>query len=527
MKVAMTPSRILKRAVKLYPEKIAVVDGEVRWTYREVEKRVNKVFHAFQNAGVSEGGRIAILDYNSYRYMELYYGMAPTGRVLLPLNIRLSAEEYTYILNDAEAEIIIFQADFKPMVAKIKDDLTHVKQFLIAEGPADEPWITGTYEAVMEEASSEPVDTMVADEDAILNLYYTSGTTGHPKGVMLTHRNIYANALTTIVAFKLEDATVWYHIAPLFHLADAFFIWAVTYQGGRHVMQRVFDPVAVLETIQNEKISAAMMVPTMVNFLLNVPDMQTYDLSPLQWIMIGGAPMSPANAKRMMEQLGCRYVSGYGLTETCPLLTVGNIKDTLLELPEEAQLGYLTRTGLEVPGVDLKVVDSDGNEVPRDGQSVGEIIVRGDNVMKGYWKQPDETAQAIREGYFYTGDLATVDAEGYVLIVDRAKDIIISGGENISSVEVENTLYRHEAVLECAVIAKADEKWGEVPRAVVALKPGGEATEQELIAFCRERLAAFKAPKEIAFVAELPKTGSGKILKTNLRKTFQTGSGSD
>jgi fatty-acyl-CoA synthase len=236
--------------------------------------------------------------------------------------------------------------------------------------------------------------------------------------------------------------------------------------------------------------------------------------------MIGGAPMSPANAKRMMEQLGCLYISGYGLTETCPLLTVGNIKDTLRDLPEEQQIGYLTRTGLEVPGVDLKVVDSEGHEVARDGKSVGEIIVRSDNVMKGYWKQPDETDKAIKGNYFHTGDLATIDSEGYVLIVDRAKDIIISGGENISSVEVENVLYRHDAVLECAVIAKPDEKWGEVPKAVVALKPGKEATGEELIAFCRERLAGFKTPKQIEFVAELPKTGSGKILKTNLRKIF-------
>ena len=285
-------------------------------------------------------------------------------------------------------------------------------------------------------------------------------------------------------------------------------------------MQRMFDPTAVLDTIQKEKITAAMMVPTMINFLLNVSDMKKYDLSSLQWIMVGGAPMSPANAKRMMEQLGCLYVSGYGLTETCPLLTVGNIKDTLRNLPEEEQIGYQTRTGLEVPGVDLKVVDSEGKEVARDGKRVGEIIVRGDNVMKGYWKQPDETDKAIRGGYFYTGDLATIDSEGYVLIVDRAKDIIISGGENISSVEVENVLYRHDAVLECAVIAKPDEKWGEVPKAVVALKPGKQATEQELMTFCRERLAAFKAPKEVVFTAELPKTGSGKILKTNLRKRF-------
>jgi len=518
MQVPMTPSRILKRAVKLYGEKTAVVDGDVRFTYTEVGRRVRQVYHAVNEAGITPGGRIAVLDFNTYRYLELYFGMAMTGRVLLPLNIRLSPAEYTYILNDAEAEAIIFHANFKPMLEKIRADLRSVKHFYIAEGAADADWITDTYDNLIGRAVDDPVISGVEDENAVLNLYYTSGTTGKPKGVMLTHRNIYANALTTIISFRLEDRTVWHHIAPLFHLADAFFIWSVTYQGGRHVMQRQFVPDKVLATMQAEGVTAAMMVPTMINFLLNVPDLARYDFSALKWVMVGGAPMSPANALRMMKGLGCRYISGYGLTETCPLLTVGNIKDTLLHLPEEEQVKYLTRTGLEVPGVDLKVVDADGNEVPWDGVSVGEIVVRGDNVMKGYWKLPGETGKAIRDGYFYTGDLATVDAQGYVLIVDRAKDIIISGGENISSVEIENVLYMHPAVLECAVIAMPDEKWGEVPKAVVALKPDAAASEEELIAFARERLAGFKTPKTITFVKELPKTGSGKILKTQLRK---------
>jgi fatty-acyl-CoA synthase len=251
---------------------------------------------------------------------------------------------------------------------------------------------------------------------------------------------------------------------------------------------------------------------------LNVPEMETFDLSSLQWVMVGGAPMSPANAKRMTRQLGCKYISGYGLTETCPLLTVGNLKDTLTDLSEDEQMAYITRTGLEVVGVDLKVVDSEGKEVPKDGKTVGEIIARGDNVMKGYWKLPQETEAAIVGGYFRTGDLATVDAENYILIVDRAKDIIISGGENISSVEVENVLYMHPSILECAVIAVPDEKWGEIPKAIVTLKPNTQATEKELVDFCRERLAAFKSPKSITFVSELPKTGSGKILKTELRR---------
>ncbi len=230
--------------------------------------------------------------------------------------------------------------------------------------------------------------------------------------------------------------------------------------------------------------------------------------------------MSPANAQRMMERLGCRYVSGYGLTETSPLLTVGNIKDTLSAEPEETKMNYLTRTGLEAIGVDLRVVDTTGKEVPWDGKTVGEIVARGDNVMKGYWNLPVETAAAIRDGYFHTGDLATVDSEGYIFIVDRAKDIIISGGENIASVEIENVIYSHPHVLECAVIAFPDEKWGEIPKALVVLKTGVELTEEELTKHCRERLATFKVPRLVSFVSELPKTGSGKLLKGELRKTY-------
>lgn len=523
MQVPMSPVRILKRAVKLYPEKTAVIDGDLRLTYAEVGRRANRVVHAVHGLGISPGGRIAVLDVNTYRYMELYFGMAASGRVLTPLNTRLSAAEYTHILDDSGAEAIIFHADFKPMIDRIRGDLDGLRYYYIADGPADGDWITGTYEELIDRASEASAGDEPDDENAMLNLYYTSGTTGKPKGVMLTHRNIYANALTTIIAFKLDDAAVWHHIAPLFHLADAFFIWSVTYQGGTHVMQRQFVPKAVLQTMHNEKVTAAMMVPTMINFLLDVPDFANYDLTSLEWVMVGGAPMSPANAARMMERMGCRYISGYGLTETTPLLTVGNLKNTLVDADETERMNYITRTGLEVPGVDLRVVDSDGIDVPRDGLTVGEIIVRGDNVMKGYWKLPESTAEAIRDGYFHTGDLATVDVHGYVLIVDRAKDIIISGGENISSVEIENTLYKHQDVLECAVIAIPDEKWGEVPVAIAVLKKDADLSQQDLTEFCRERLAKFKVPKQIQFLPELPKTGSGKILKTELRRQYSRG----
>lgn len=518
MQVPMTPVRILKRAVKLYPGKIAVVDGDIRWTYKDIQQRVNKVVHAIENLKISKGGRIAILDYNTYRYMELYFGMAMSGYVLSPLNIRLTDEEYAYILDNSEAEAIIFHSDFKQTMQRVHKQLSTIKYFYIADGLADEEWISGTYEELINSASSDPVENEPEDENSMLNLYYTSGTTGKPKGVMLTHRNIYANAMTTIISFRLDDTTVWHHIAPLFHLADAFFIWSVTYQGGCHVMERQFNPQAVLNRIQEEKISAAMMVPTMINFLINVPEIDQYDLSSLKWIMVGGAPLSPANAKRMMEKLGCQYISGYGLTETTPLLTVGNLKSTLLDMSEDQKINYITRTGLEVPGVDLRVVDTNNKDVPWDGKTVGEIIVRGDNVMKGYWKLPEETGKAIKNGYFYTGDLATIDGEGYVLIVDRAKDIIISGGENIASIEVENVLYMHPDILECAVVALPDEKWGEIPKAFVTLKQDKKVSEDELVDFCKERLAKFKVPKRIEFIPALPKTGSGKILKVELRK---------
>jgi fatty-acyl-CoA synthase len=518
MHVPMSPVRILSRAVKLYARKTAVVDGELRLTYGELQERVNRATHAVCDLGVSPQGRVAILDYNTHRYMEMYFGMAQSGRALLPLNTRLSVDEYIYILNDAEAEAIVFHADYKSIIDRARGASKTVKHYIVCDGPADEEWIAGTYEDFLAAASDEPVRFEPTDENDMLNLYYTSGTTGRPKGVILTHRNIYANALTTIISFKLEDATVWHHIAPLFHLADAFFAWSVTFQGGKHIMQRQFNPKAVLETIQREGITCCMMVPTMINFILNEPDIDRYDLSSLQWIMAGGAPMSPANAERMMQKLGCQYVSGYGLTETSPLLTVGNIKDTLVNESNDAKMNYLTRTGLEVIGVDLRVIDTAGKEVPWDGTMVGEIIARGDNVTKGYWNLPSETSVAFSGGYFHTGDLATVDAEGYILIVDRAKDIIISGGENIASVEIENVIYTHPHVLECAVIAFPDEKWGEIPKVVVALKPGTELSEQELIKYCRERLAPFKVPRLVSFVSELPKTGSGKILKGELRK---------
>ncbi len=512
--MAKDVASFITEKASLYKDRVFLKDfgSEREITFRGLREITDRMAMQFVRMGVSKKDRIALLHPNHSDFILCLFSAIKAGGVAVPVNPVYSPSEIAHIINDSGSSILVTTEDLYPKVQQAAGDITCLEKTIVKKHGLP-------LEQVFAEKTGTPETTALPDcsPDDPAVMFYTSGTTGKPKGVMLTHRNIYANALTTIISFQLTDATTWFHIAPLFHLADAFFIWSVTFQGGSHVMQRQFDPRQVLARIQDEKVTAAMMVPTMINFLLDVPDIGNYDLSRLEWIMVGGAPMSPANAKKMMEKLGCRYVSGYGLTETTPLLTVGYLKNTLEDAPEEKKLNHITRTGLEVVGVDLKVVDLDGNEVPWDNQTIGEIIVRGDNVMKGYWKLPGETEKAIRGGYFYTGDLATVDEEGYVFIVDRAKDIIISGGENVSSVEVENALYTHPDILECAVIAKEDPTWGEVPKAVVSLKSGSKEDEQSLIGYCRERMPKFKVPKEVEFVDELPKTGSGKIRKVELR----------
>jgi fatty-acyl-CoA synthase len=340
---------------------------------------------------------------------------------------------------------------------------------------------------------------------------------------MLTHKNLYANAFNFTLGMNLSDADTMLHTIPLFHVNGWGTPHALTAVGGRHVCLQAFNPAMVLELIRRERVTMTALVPTMVNMLINFPDLTSYDVSSLQRIIVGGAPSPWSFVGEVRQKLGCDYIVGYGMTESAPILTVSVLKETLRDLPAEEQARYMAKTGLPVMGVEVRVVKEYGQEVTRDGEDVGEIVARGDNVMKGYWRRPEETAATIRDGWLHTGDLATVDAEGYITIVDRGKDIIISGGENISSVEVEDVVFSHPAVLEAAVIAAPDERWGEVPLAVVVLKPGATATEEEIIGFSRERLAHFKAPRRVAFMEALPKGGTGKVLKHQIRETFWQG----
>ncbi len=308
----------------------------------------------------------------------------------------------------------------------------------------------------------------------------------------------------------------------MFHLADAWATFALTWVGGRHVMLSQFEAEQVLSSIESERITLSNLIPTMLNLMVNHPRLGEFDYSSLRVILSGGAPIAPDTVRRIIEAFGCDYIQTYGLTETSPYLTVSTLKEHLKELSPEAQREYISRTGREYLAVELRVVDN-GADVPPDDRTVGEVWARGETITPGYWNRPGETERAFHEGWFKTGDLAVIEPEGYINIVDRKKDVIISGGENIFSTEVEYALYEHPAVLECAVFGVPDEKWGEAVKAVVVTRPGEEVTEEGLIAFVKERLASFKAPKSVDFIEEIPKTGSGKIMKRAVRERYWKG----
>jgi len=357
-------------------------------------------------------------------------------------------------------------------------------------------------------------------EDALAHLYYTSGTTGQPKGVMLTHKNVCLHALGTIAELKLTDSDIWGHIAPMFHLADAWATFAITWIGGRHVMVNRFDAEVVMATIERERITLSNLIPTMLNLMIKHPRADSYKYSSLRIILSGGAPIAPELVRNIMETFGCDYIQTYGMTETSPYLTLSILKEHLRDLPPEKQLEYKAKTGRPFITVDLKVVDKNGASIDPDDKQVGEILVRGDTITSGYWNRPEEDQKAFHNGWLCTEDLAVIDKEGYVNIVDRKKDMIISGGENIYSTEVENVLYMNSKVLEAAVFGVPDKKWGEAVKAVVVLKDNEIATEDEIISFCKKHQASYKVPKSIDFLSELPKTGSGKIHKKALRDPY-------
>ncbi|MCF8127933.1 MAG: long-chain-fatty-acid--CoA ligase [Deltaproteobacteria bacterium] len=517
----MPLNELLPKAVRLYPEKEAVVCGELRMTYREFAARVWRLSQGLQDLGIRQGDRVAVLHENTHEYLEIYFAAAHLGAILVSLNYRLAPKELAGILNDSESRMLIAQGVFHEKAKDLPNEATALKRIIWTR--ADAPMLTDEnleYETLLKNHSDQPPQAPAICDDDVAHLYYTSGTTGRPKGVMLTHKNVKSHALGTIAELHLTDRDRWFHVAPLFHLADAWATFAITWVGGKHVLVPSFDAGVVCRLIQEEKITLSNLIPTMLNMMVNHPDVGKYDYSSLRVILSGGAPIAPETVRKIVDAFGCDYIQTYGMTETSPYLTLSILKDHLKTLSPEAQLEFKAKTGREFIGVSLRVVDDKGNDVALDEQQVGEIIVKGDTVTPGYWRMPEETQKAFKDGWLYTGDLAVMDAERYVNIVDRKKDMILTGGENVYSSEVENVLYTHPHVLEAAVIGVPDAHWGEAVKACVVLKEGCLVTEEEIIACCRKDLAGYKTPKSVDFLESLPKTGSGKIFKKGLREPY-------
>ncbi|MBL8802927.1 MAG: long-chain-fatty-acid--CoA ligase [Planctomycetes bacterium] len=507
---------LLERARELHPDQPAVVEGDLRLTYRQFSRRVASLAGWMHASGVRAGERVALLDHNSTPFLEAYFAAAQLGAVLAPLNTRLSHKELAFIVEDCGAELLLAGPECAPAVAALLGTNPSIRRVLWLGVPPAGAGGSAYAEALACEPRSERAPL---DPDSLAHLYYTSGTTGRPKGVMLSHRNVWVHALSTVAELGLSDRDRWGHIAPLFHLADAWATFAITWVGGVHVVVPRFEEEAVFGAIERERITITNLVPTMLTRLVRHPGADARDVRSLRRILSGGAPIAPEVVREIMRVFRCEYVQTYGMTETSPYLTLSLLKAHLSQLPPDEQFRYRAKTGRPFAAVELDVVGEDGRSVPRDGASVGEIRARGATVTSGYWKRPDETRAAFDNGWLKTGDLATVDAEGYLQIVDRKKDMIITGGEKVYSTEVENVLYEHAAVLEAAVYGLPDDVWGERVCAAVALRVGATASEPELIAFCRERLTHYKAPRTVRFVPELPKTGSGKIQKSVLRSS--------
>jgi fatty-acyl-CoA synthase len=519
----------LKRALVAHSNKAAIVCGDVKLTYRQFGERVNRWANLMRSLGVEKGDRVAILSQNCHRVLEAFFGTPLLGSILMPLNFRLVPDDFDYILNHGGAKVLVVEEGLTHLIDPIRDKLETVQHFILAGDSnaanvsSNKDWLD--YESLLSQASAEPPPAVEIDENEASALLYTSGTTGRPKGVMLTHRNLYINAMNSICEFGIHERDVYLHTLAQFHCNGWGVGYAVTGMGGTHVIIKKFEPASFFDLVTREQVTFACMPPTMINMALNHSmDVNTRARLPKD-VRIGTAGSAPplATIQGAQENFGWKVIQIYGLTETAPFMTVSKIKPHMDQWPDEQKLRVQAKTGYPMIGVDIRVVDDEGRDVRPDSDEVGEVITRANVVMKGYWRQPEATDAVIVDGWFHTGDMALLDSEGYIEVVDRKKDLIISGGENISSIEVEGLLYKHPAVLEAAVIAAPDERWGEVPYAIVVLKPGASATESELADFCRERLAHYKCPKRVDFIDVLPRTATGKIQKNVLRERFWKG----
>jgi fatty-acyl-CoA synthase len=514
MQTPLTPLDFARRARRLYGPREAVVDGDLRLTYAQFFDRCDRWSARLQQLGVRRGDRVAYVAPNTHAHLEAYYAVPQLGAVLVPINVRLAADDFRYIIDHSGARVVCAHADYLEVLDGVRAELLAVEHFVAMEG-ARHGWLS--YEEELARAAPD-FDRPEIGEDDLLSINYTSGTTARPKGVMLTHRNAHTNAVGVLIHLPLATADRYLWTVPMFHANGWTYVWAVTAVGACHLCLRRVDPANVYSVITQEGATVLCAAPTVVIGLANAPEALRGTAPRGVRVVTGGAAPAAATIERLEGELGWSLTQVYGLTETAPFLTTSPLLPEHRALPPAERAAIKARQGVElITSGELRVVDEGMRDVPSDGETVGEIVARGNVVMEGYYRDPEATAEAFRGGWFHTGDAAVMHPDGYVEIRDRLKDVIISGGENISSIEVEGALLRHPAVQEAAVVGLPDERWGEAPHAFVVLKGGATATEDELRLFLRERLAHFKVPRGYRFVAELPKTATGKIQKYVLR----------
>ena len=526
METPLSPLEFFRRARRLYPDREAVVDENLRLTYTEFGERCDRWSAALQQMGVSKGDRVAYIAPNTHALLESFYAITQIGAILVPINYRLIADDFAYIIEHSGATVVCAHSDYVEVVERIRHQLPRVKHFVALEGLTDPLREAGwlDYETVLANAP-ETFTRPPISEDDLLTINYTSGTTSRPKGVMITHRNAYINIVGTLIHISMSCSDHYLWTLPMFHANGWTFVWIVTAVGGTHVCLRKVEPISIFTLTRDEKITLLCAAPTVLIGIANAPEDIRRILLPTELsehhtvrVLTAGAPPAAATIERIEGELGWEITQVYGLTETAPFITICEPRPEHAALSSQARATIKARQGVElITSGELIVIDEHGNEVPHDGETLGEIVARGNVVMKGYYNDPDATARAFEGGWFHTGDAAVVHPDGYVEIRDRIKDVIISGGENISSVEVESMLLHHPAVQEVAVVGMPDKQWGEAPHAFVVLKSGHSATAEELRSFLRKRIAHFKVPRSFTFVAELPKTATGKIQKYVLR----------
>lgn len=510
-------TQALKRTMQIAGGVLATSCAGRERNWRECRDRVARMAGALRALGLEDGGRAAILALNSDRYFEFFYAVPWSGGVFVPINIRLAAPEIAYWLNDSGAEILFIDDRFLPMLDALDGQIESIRELIyIGDGPI--PDGMHGYERLI--AENAPIDDAGRGYDDLAGLFYTGGTTGRSKGVMLSHRNLVCNSYNVIAGFGYEAGMRWLHAAPMFHIADGLSVFGVTMIGGSHYFIPGFTPEDCLRAISEHRITDTLLVPTMVNALVNHPDIDDHDLSSMDRITYGASPMPEAVIRRAMDVIpDCGFIHAYGQTECAPLSTFNGPEFHVLDGPNA---GMFKSAGRAALGVEIAIRDEDGQEVPRG--EVGEICVRGPNVMLGYWRQPELTKLALRDGWMRSGDAGRMDENGFIYVVDRLKDMIISGGENIYSAEVENALHQHDAVAEAAVIGVPDDQWGERVHAIVRLQDGATVEAEDLIAHCRTLIAAFKCPRGVDFRDDpMPLSGAGKILKTELREPYWAG----